>query len=86
MVEEVQKGKGCRLLSLSDENRDLYPPQSKVMAATREHDNLSDTREQGDACLMRYGSADNDKQPLWIKAIKPEGTFGPTLYGSRDLV
>lgn len=56
------------------------------MAATREHDNLSDTREQGDACLMRYGSADNDKQPLWIKAIKPEGTFGPTLYGSRDLV
>lgn len=36
--------------------------------------------------LMRYGPADNYKQPLWIKAIKPEGTFDPALYHRRDLV
>lgn len=70
----------------SDENRDLYLPLSKVMVATWEHGNLCDTLNEGDTHLMRYGSADNYKQPLWIKAIKPEETFDPTLYHSQYLV
>lgn len=56
------------------------------MVVTWEHRNLSDTHTEGDTHLMRYGSADNYKQPLWIKAIKPEETFDPTLYHSQDLV
>ncbi len=47
---------------------------------------LTHIHRHTDARLMRYGSADNYKQPLWIKAIKPEETFDPTLYHSRDLV
>lgn len=56
------------------------------MVVTWEHRNLSDTHTEGDTHLMRYGSADNYKQPLWIKAIKPEETFDPTLYHRQDLV
>lgn len=84
-MEEVKKKRkktgGCTL-SLSAA-QDLYPPQSKVMVVTWEH-GLSPRLK----CmhLMRYGPADNYKQPLWIKAIKPEGTFDPALYHRRDLV
>lgn len=58
------------------------------MVVTWEHSNLLDTHAhtEGDPHLMRYGSADNYKQPLWIKAIKPEETFDPSLYHSQDLV
>ena len=41
---------------------------------------------QTETHLMRYGSADNYKQPLWIKAIKPKETFDPHIIpqsGSR---
>lgn len=44
------------------------------------------THAHTDTHIMRYGSADNYKQPLWIKAIKPEETFDPTLYHRQDLV
>lgn len=52
----------------SDENLDLYLFLPKVTAAT-----ISHTR------TVRYGSADNYKQPLQIKAIKAEATYDPTL-------
>lgn len=37
---------GGTSLPVFDENRDPYPPQSKVTAATRERSDLSDTRNE----------------------------------------
>lgn len=77
-AEEVGKKNELRRLAVavspSDENPDLYPPPAQghgcytQQSLGRQYAHTHKACAEGEPHLMRYGCADNYKQPLWIKS------------------